>query len=199
MVDLDLFYGKVKFVFIYSYKDEKRLQANVMNSEDWTELWDMLYNNKKCKHMRIRKERSAEPYTMRSGQELIEIEQVKSEKDLGVIFDDKLLFREHISKNSALANRNLGLIFKSFNYLDKEVFLALYKSLVRPHLEYLTTVWSLMYKKDTMILENTQRRATKMVNSLSNVTYEERLKKLGLPTLEYRRMRADVIEVYKSI
>ena len=50
-----------------------------------------------------------------------------------------------------------------------------------------------------MILENTQRRATKTVNSLSNLTYEERLRKLGLPTLEYRRLRADVIDVYKTI
>ena len=129
----------------------------------------MFYNNKKCKHTRIGKGQPAEPYTMRSGQELIEIEQVKSEKDLGVNFDDKLLFREYISKKSALANRNLGLIFKSFTYLDKDMFLALYKSLVRPHLEYLTTVWSPMYKKDAMILENTQRRATKMANSLSNL------------------------------
>ena len=50
-----------------------------------------------------------------------------------------------------------------------------------------------------MILDNSQRRATKMVNSLSNLTYEERLKKLGLPTLNYHRMTADVIEVYKII
>ena len=70
-------------------QDEKRLQENVRNSEDWAELWDMFYNNKKCKHMRIGKGQTAEPYTMRS---------VKTEKDLGVIFDDKLLFREHISK-----------------------------------------------------------------------------------------------------
>ena len=62
----------------------------------------MFYNNKKCKHTRIGKGQPAEPYTMRSGQELIEIEQVKSEKDLGVSFDDKLLFREQYPKNQHL-------------------------------------------------------------------------------------------------
>ena len=73
--------GKI-YSFIKAIQDEKRLQANVRKSEDWAELWDMFYNNKKCKHMRIGKGQPAEPYTMRSGQELTEIEQVKSEKDL---------------------------------------------------------------------------------------------------------------------
>ena len=128
-----------------------------------------------------------------------EVTQVTTEKDLGVIFDEKLIFRDHISKKAALANRNLGLIFRSFTYIDKAMFLNLYKSLVRPHLEYATSVWSPMYKKDSITLENIQRRATRLVNSLSGRTYEDRLKILGLPTLEYRRLRADVIQVYKIL
>ena len=87
---------------------------------------------------------------------------MKSEKDLAVTFDEKLVFREHI----------LPLIFKSFTYLNKEMFLCLYKILARPHLKYATTVWSPMYKKDSVTLENTQRKATKKVNSLSYFTYE---------------------------
>ena len=149
--------------------------------------------------MRYGKNQPNQPYTMKSGIERVIIEQVKTGKDLGVIFDNKLLFRNHIAKKSAIANRNLGLIFKSFTYLNKEMFLCLYKSIVRPHLEYATTVWSPMYKKDSIILENTQRRVTKMVNSLKELPYEARLKKLGLPSLEYRRLRSDVIEVYKIL
>ena len=113
----------------------------------------------------------------------------------------KILVRalEHISKKSAIANRNLGIIFKSFTYLDKEMFLCLYKSLVRPYVEYATTVWSPIYKKDAVALENIQRQATRMVNCLKHLPYNERLKKLGIPSLEYRRLRADVIEVYKIV
>ena len=48
---------------------------------------------------------------------------VTSEKDLGIIFDEKLIFRDHISKKAAIANRNLGLIFRSFTYIDKVMFL----------------------------------------------------------------------------
>ena len=79
------------------------------------------------------------------------------------------------------------------------MFLCLDKSLVRPHVEYTTTVWSPMYKKDAVVLENIQRRATRMVNCLKHLPYNERLKNLGITSLEYRRLRADVIEVYKIV
>lgn len=184
---------------IKSVHDKERLQVNIKNAENWALVWKMFFHIKKCKHLRIGKKQQAEAYTMSSGQEQITIKQVECEKDLGVIFDEKLIFREHISKKASIANRNLGLIFKSFTYLDKEMFLCLYKSLVRPHLEYATTIWSPMFKKDSIVLENVQRRATRMVNSLSGYTYEERLKTLGIPSLEYQRLRADVIEVYKII
>ncbi|MEW8545255.1 MAG: reverse transcriptase family protein [Candidatus Thiodiazotropha sp.] len=179
--------------------DEMRLQANIHNAEIWAETWKMFFNAKKCKHMRIGKGQPDHPYTMTSNQVVSNIEQVTSEKDLGITFDRKLLFRDHIAKKSAIANRNLGLIFRSFTYLDKDMFVSLYKSLVRPHLEYATTVWSPMFKKDSVILENVQRRATRMVNTISNLSYEDRLKRLGLPSLEYRRLRADMIEVYKIL
>ena len=85
-----------------------------------------------------------------------EVTQVTSEKDLGVIFDENWFFRDHISKRAALANRNLGLIFRNLTYIDKVMFLNLYKSLVRPHLGYATSVWSPMYKKDSITLEKAQ-------------------------------------------
>ena len=72
------------------------------------------------------------------------IEKVANEKDLGVIIDSKLTFRDHITSKVNLANRNLGIIFRTFTFLDTEIFLNLYK----PHLEYATVVWSPLYKKD---------------------------------------------------
>ena len=79
------------------------------------------------------------------------------------------------------------------------MFLALYKTLIRPHLEYASPARTPLYKKDAIVLENVQRRATRLVKALSGKTYQERLKELGLPSLEVRRLRADVIEVFKSI
>ena len=90
-------------------------------------------------------------YTMKKGQELIPVEKVDSEKDLGVIIDKDLKFTEHINSKIKVANRNVGLIFRTFTYLDKDMFLNLYKSLVRPQLKYASPVWSPVYKKKDKI------------------------------------------------
>ena len=78
---------------------------------------------------------------------------------------------------------------------DKELILQLYKSLVRPRLEYCIQAWRPYLKKD--VLERVQKTATKMISGLSEMGYEERLKILGLTTLETRRLRGDLIEVFK--
>ena len=127
------------------------------------------------------------------------IEKVANGKDLGVIIDSKLTFRDHITSKVNLANRNLGIIFRIFTFLDTEFFLTLYKSLVRPHFEYATVVWSPLYQKDRIAIENVQRRATRLVRACKNLSYPERLRKLCLPTLEYRRQRADMVQVYKIL
>ena len=66
-----------------------------------------------------------------------------------------------------------GLIRRSFSYLDKEMFTNLYKSLVRPHLEYANVIWHPMYKKQLKLLEDVQRRATKILPELKEKTYTE--------------------------
>ena len=111
--------------------------------------------------------------------------------------DQALKFSEHISTKINNANRNLGIVFRTFTYMDKEMFLNLYKSIVRPHLEYAATVCTPLFKKDMIAVENVQRRATKLVSTISHLTYQERLNCLGLQSLEYRRKRVDLVEVFK--
>ena len=108
----------------------------------------------------------------------------------------KWLWAEMISYQIKVANRNLGLIFRTFTYIDKDIFLNLFKSIVRPHIEYASSVWSPVFKKDMIALENVQRRATKLVKSIAHLSYSDRLRKLGLPSLEYRRKGR---MLYKSI
>ena len=77
------------------------------------------------------------------------------------------------------------------------MFRDLYKTIVRPHVEYATTVCTPLFKKDMIAIENVQRRATKLVSCIKYLSYPERLRKLGLLSLECMRERADLIVVYK--
>ncbi|XP_069109330.1 uncharacterized protein B0403.1-like [Argopecten irradians] len=127
------------------------------------------------------------------------IDKTNQEKDLGVFVDDKLNFSTHVQKTASKANQITGIIYRSFTYMSPAIFTTLYKALIRPHLEYASTTWSPLYVKDKISIEGVQRRATKRIPTLEGKTYTERLKILGLPTLEYRRERADMIQVYKII
>ena len=73
----------------------------------------------------------------------------------------------------------------------------LFKSLVRPVLEYGNVIWANGVKKYMTKIENVQRKFTKHIKGLSNLQYEERLKKINLPSLEYRQIRGDMIQVFK--
>ena len=120
-------------------------------------------------------------------------------KDLGVIFQKDLKFDEHICKVYSTANSRLGIIKSVFHYVDKEGFLILYKSLVRPILEYCNVVWSPYLKKHHKKIEQIQRRGTRMIRGLRDLSYSDRLKSLNLTTLYYRRRRSDVIQVFRII
>ena len=83
--------------------------------------------------------------------------------------------------------------------MDEENFRYLYKGLVRPHLEFANQIWAPYLKKHITAIENVQRRATKFIPELKELSYPERLQKLKIPTLAYRRIRGDMIEMYKIL
>ena len=91
----------------------------------------------------------------------------------------------------------MGLIRRTFSYLDEHLFKQLYTTFVRPHIEYAQSVWSPHLLKHVKQLENVQIRATSQVDVMKKMEYSERLRKLDLPTLLYRRERGDMIEVWK--
>ena len=122
----------------------------------------MRFNAGKCKCMHLGKGNSNHQYNMAN----TPIENIKTEKDLGVTFDNELKFNEHIALKVKKANQAIGMIRKTFTCMDPDIFIPLYKSLVRPHLEYASVIWSPTYKKDIIAIENVQRRASKMVTGL---------------------------------
>ena len=122
------------------------------------------------------------------------------ERDNGMIFSNDLKVSQHISVVVSKANRVLGLILNTFEYLDLNTFRILYCTFVRPLLDYAVVVWNpyLYLSKDVATLELIQRRATKRAPGLRNLSYEQRLNKLNLTTLEERRVRGDLIQQYKN-
>ena len=111
------------------------------------------------------------------------LQTVNKERDLGVYVTSDLKPSLHCGRAAAKASSTLGLIRWHFKYIDKDSFLILYKTYIRQHLEYCVQSWSPSLLKDIAYLEQIQRHATKLVDSLSKVSYSERLNTLGLTTL----------------
>ncbi len=188
------------FKHIQTVEDCQHLQTDINHIVSWTEDSLLKLHPDKCKLMRICSKNSQIPafdYTL--GSTGNSITRVSEEKDLGVTIDDKLSFDQHINEKINTANRVLGTIRRNFSYIGIDNFSQLYKALVHPHLEFANQIWAPHLKKHTEALENVQRQATKMLPELRDLSYPDRLCRLKLPTLAYRRLRGDMIELYKIL
>jgi len=134
-------------------------------------------------------------YSMRGHQ----LDVVTTEKDLGVLICSNLKVAEHCYEAYCKANRMLGLLKWTVKYRNPDTMVRLYKSIIRPYLESSSPAWSPHYRKDKLLLERVQHRFTLLFDDLKLLEYQERLVKLKLWTLEERRNRADLIELFKMV
>ena len=187
------------FAATQTEEDCESLQEDIRSLQEWADQWQLRFNASKCAIMHLGFNNSKHKYEMSDGQNQRTLHETVCEKDLGVHVDNNLKFSSHIEKSVNKGNRILGLIRRTFNYLDATTVKQLYTALVRPHLEYGNSVWAPKYKKDALLLENVQRRATRLVTKLKKLDYEKRLEEMDLPSLAYRRLRGDLIEAYKQL
>jgi ribonucleases P/MRP protein subunit RPP40 len=169
------------------------LRSDLDKLFQWSGDWLMDFNVDKCKVMHIGRGNKGETFMM-GGKNLAE---VKEEKDLGIIMCDNLKMARQCAVAAKKGYQVLGMIARAFVSKKKSIMVKLYKALVRPNLEYCIQAWRPHLNKDIEVLERVQRRATKMIIECKGLCYEERLKVVGLTTLETRRRRADLIEVFK--
>ena len=183
------------FNAINSSEDNDMLQEDISNLVNWSKKWQLPFNLEKCKLVQYGRNIMDHAYCI-DGKE---IENVQSEKDLGVTFDTSLRFTSHIANITKKANSRLGMIKRSFSNLSKEIVIPLYKSLVRPIVEYGSSIWNPMLKSDVQEIEKIQRRATKLISNISHLSYPDRLRYLKMDSLTFRRRRCDMIQVYRII
>ena len=192
----DTKYGRV----IRTEEDQACMQNNINRLLSWAEAWQMNFNQLKCKIMHIGRSNPEYSYHMGGyapgGTVLKNIEE---EKDIGVLISDTLKPSAQCTRAAKKANGVLGQMSRSVHYRDRNVWIKLYKVFIRPHLEFLVQAWCPWYKKDIDILEAVQKRAVDMVVGLRSLNYEDKLKEIQLLSLQERRQRGDMIQVWKYL
>ena len=177
--------------------DSESIQGDLHKLQEWSETWNLKFNKEKCQTLYLGKNNGKHIYEMGSQKDAVKLRETVAEKDLGIIVDNELSFNTHITQAVKKANKIVGMIRRTFTFLDEDMFKKLFTSLVRPVIEYGNCVWSPSFQYQIREIENVQRRATKLLPGMYNMDYEDRLKRLNLPSLAFRQTPGDMIETFK--
>jgi len=153
----------------------------------------MKYNKAKCKVLHMGSGTLKHEY--RLGGEWIESSPAK--KDLGLLVDEKLSMTQQCVLIAQKANSILSFFKRSVTSRAREDILSCYSTLMRPQMESCFQLWSPQHPKDMDLWEWVQARATEMIRGLEHLSYEERLRELGLYSLEKKRLWGDLIATFQ--
>ena len=196
----------LKSTKIKMYADDCKLYREVKNSQDhkefledlesvasWANMWQLSLSVPKCQVISIG--RNAQEYEYKVGQN--DIGRCNSIKDLGIWVDSSLKPSLHCHKVSTTANYKCISIHKNFVSKDPKFLMKLFDNYVKSNLCYCSVITNPTLKKDINTLEKVQRRFTKHINNMHNLSYEDRVKQLNIHSLEYERLKTDLIYAYK--
>ena len=180
---------------IESDEDGKKMQTIIDSLGAWAKKWGMSFNVNKCKVLHVGRTNPRHRYFL-NGEE---VEEVKEEKDLGVLIEDTMKPSKQCLAAAKAANFALGQIQRAFHYRKKSNLVPLYKTFVRPRLEHAVAAWSPWLESDIKCMEKIQERLIRMISDVKGDSYEEKLKDVGLTTLKERRSRGDMIQTFKVL
>ena len=177
--------------------DGQRIQEDLNTIYRWAEQNNMKFNGKKFEVIKYGTNKySNQIYQQPNGEQIEEVEEIK---DLGVLMSASATFENEVETAVLKSNRQAGWILRVFRTRKELPLMTLYRSLVRPHLEYCCQLWSPLRLGKIRRLESIQRSYTSRILNIGHLSYWQRLKHLGLHSLERRRERYQVIYVYKVI
>lgn len=190
-----IFYADDTKIYCNPCLEHHNLLDDLKTLEKWISEWQLTLNPDKCTVLHIGPNNPNIPYSLNG----TTVKAVSEQKDLGVIISNHLKWEAHISSVVKRTNSFVYLIQKAFSDRSIPMISKIYKTYIRPKLEFAHSVWSPYLVKDIEILERVQRRVTKLPPEIRNLSYEERLLRYDITTLKARRERGDLIETYKIL
>ncbi|KAL5258599.1 hypothetical protein ACHWQZ_G009170 [Mnemiopsis leidyi] len=184
---------------ICNANDYRSIADDILELEIWESIWGLKFNPSKCKVVHVNFNNNPNVKYSLNG---VELEVSAQEKDLGVITHSSLLWNEQIKTSVSKANKMICWVVRNLINREKNVMLAIYKALIRPHLEYCVQLWNPVAAHGNwatvLELESVQRRFTRLIDEVGTLPYSRRLEILNLTTLAERRIRGDLIEAFKA-
>ncbi len=174
-------------------EDVRVLQEDIDKLHAWSIKWQMEFSATKCSVIHMGRKNKHHSYSL--GQ--TNLPSAVKEKDLGVLVDNELKFSDHCRVVVNKCNSIIGQVKRSFKNRERSLMMSIFNMYILPHLDYACQVWCPRLKTDSDMIESVQRRFTKLIFGLHELSYEERLLTLNIPTLEVRRKYLDVVSVYR--
>jgi hypothetical protein len=191
-----LFADDVKIYVIISDIDSiNQLQDSLFAICRWAAEWQLNISINKCAVLHLGRNNLTYDYSLDG----VTLPNVREMRDLGVLVNSNLSFSSHYAQITAKAHQRAGLILRCFKSRDPFVLFRAFTVYVRPLLEYCSPVWSPVYKTDVTKIESVQRRFTKRLRGLACLPYKDRLQFLSAETLELRRLKQDLLTMFKII
>ncbi|XP_059589287.1 protein NDRG3 isoform X10 [Alligator mississippiensis] len=176
-------------------EDRRAIQADFDRLRKWADKNLMVFNTEKCKVLHLGKKNLQHPYRLSSAT----LASTMDEKYLGVMIDHKMNMSLQCDAAASKVSKTLACIHRCFSSKSRDIILPLYLALVRPQLEYCVQFWAPQFKNDVEKLERVQKRATRMIRGQENRPYDERLRAVGLFSLEKRRLRGDLVAAHQNL